>query len=49
MSYGGGHGGNRNLDMSKTETDLAINIRKATSIGMHAIFESAGLEKEKLS
>jgi len=29
-SYGGG---TRNVDMSKSEADLAINIRKATSIG----------------
>ncbi|KAJ9653667.1 sla2 Src-like adaptor 2 [Neophaeococcomyces mojaviensis] len=33
MSYGGSYGsGTRNVDMSKTEADLAINIRKATSI-----------------
>lgn len=30
-NYGGGT--NRNLDLSKTEADLSINIRKATSIG----------------
>lgn len=28
-----GSGGTRNIDMAKTEADLAINIRKATSIG----------------
>ena len=33
MSYGNYGGGTRNVDMSKTEADLAINIRKATSIG----------------
>lgn len=36
MSYGSNYGGgSRSVDMSKTEADLAINIRKATSIGIH--------------
>ncbi|KAK5944077.1 sla2 Src-like adaptor 2 [Knufia obscura] len=32
MAYNSYGGGTRNVDMSKTEADLAINIRKATSI-----------------
>lgn len=36
MSYGGNYGsGTRNVDMTKTEADLAVNIRKATSIGVY--------------
>ena len=34
MSYPGfGAGSTRNVDLTRTETDLSINIRKATSIG----------------
>ncbi|CAD6589996.1 MAG: sla2 Src-like adaptor 2 [Alectoria sarmentosa] len=32
MSYGYGGSSSRNVDLGKSETDLAINIRKATSI-----------------
>ena len=34
MSYGGGYasGGSRNIDLSRSESDLATTIRKATSI-----------------
>ncbi|KAG7008858.1 endocytosis protein end4 [Physcia stellaris] len=35
MSYGYGGNATRNVDMGKSETDLAVNIRKATSIGKH--------------
>jgi len=34
MAYNSYGGGTRKVDMYRTEADLAINIRKATSIGM---------------